>query len=120
MATTDLSEILPEEIEAEVKLAAEISMGTEVSEQDIGNIRHLCDQVQVARKSASAIESGCDDDADSRLHPETFGVGQSLPPLNSRRSTRRPLAGPCACVSVTRICCFPSGHRDLRVPRSAL
>uniref|UniRef100_A0A3B3B7P3 Nucleolar protein 58 n=1 Tax=Oryzias melastigma TaxID=30732 RepID=A0A3B3B7P3_ORYME len=45
VATTDLSEILPEEVEAEVKLAAEISMGTEVSEQDIANIRHLCDQV---------------------------------------------------------------------------
>lgn len=45
VATTDLSEILPEEIEAEVKLAAEISMGTEVSEQDINNILHLCDQV---------------------------------------------------------------------------
>ncbi|XP_074520720.1 nucleolar protein 58 isoform X1 [Halichoeres trimaculatus] len=45
VATSDLSEILPEEIEAEVKLAAEISMGTEVSEQDIGNISHLCDQV---------------------------------------------------------------------------
>lgn len=86
MATTDLSEILPEEIEAEVKLAAEISMGTEVSEQDIDNIRHLCDQVRVARKSAGMVESGCDDDTDSRLHPETFGVGQSLPPLNSRKS----------------------------------
>ncbi|XP_012705032.2 nucleolar protein 58 [Fundulus heteroclitus] len=45
VSSTDLSEYLPEEIEAEVKLAAEISMGTEVSEQDIGNIRHLCDQV---------------------------------------------------------------------------
>lgn len=45
VATTDLSDILPEEVEAEVKLAAEISMGTEVSEQDIGNIMHLCDQV---------------------------------------------------------------------------
>nr|XP_015801955.2 nucleolar protein 58 [Nothobranchius furzeri] len=45
VSSTDLSEILPEEIEAEVKLAAEISMGTEVSEQDIDNIRHLCDQV---------------------------------------------------------------------------
>ncbi|XP_071320726.1 nucleolar protein 58 isoform X3 [Trachinotus anak] len=45
VATSDLSETLPEEVEAEVKLAAEISMGTEVSEQDIGNIRHLCDQV---------------------------------------------------------------------------
>lgn len=45
VATTDMSDVLPEEIEAEVKLAAEISMGTEVSEEDIGNIRHLCDQV---------------------------------------------------------------------------
>lgn len=45
VAGSDLSDILPEEIEAEVKLAAEISMGTEVSEEDIGNIRHLCDQV---------------------------------------------------------------------------
>ncbi|CAK6965508.1 nucleolar protein 58 [Scomber scombrus] len=45
VAGSDLSALLPEEIEAEVKLAAEISMGTEVSEQDIGNIRHLCDQV---------------------------------------------------------------------------
>ncbi|XP_030010719.1 nucleolar protein 58 isoform X1 [Sphaeramia orbicularis] len=45
VAGSDLSDILPEEIEAEVKLAAEISMGTEVSEQDIGNISHLCDQV---------------------------------------------------------------------------
>lgn len=47
VATTDMSETLPEEIEAEVKLAAEISMGTEVSEQDINNIMHLCDQVCV-------------------------------------------------------------------------
>ncbi|KAJ8003344.1 hypothetical protein DPEC_G00147350 [Dallia pectoralis] len=45
VATTDLSEYLTEEVEAEVKLAAEISMGTEVSEEDIGNIMHLCDQV---------------------------------------------------------------------------
>jgi len=45
VATTDLSEILPEEIEAEVKLAAEISMGTEISEEDIINIKHLCQQV---------------------------------------------------------------------------
>lgn len=47
VAGSDLSDLLPEEIEAEVKLAAEISMGTEVSEQDIGNIKHLCDQVRV-------------------------------------------------------------------------
>lgn len=44
-ATTDLSEVLPEEIEEKVKEAAEISMGTEISEQDITNISHLCEQV---------------------------------------------------------------------------
>ncbi|XP_037095400.1 nucleolar protein 58 isoform X2 [Syngnathus acus] len=45
VAGSDLSDLIPEEIETEVKLAAEISMGTEVSEQDINNIRHLCEQV---------------------------------------------------------------------------
>ncbi|KAM4626743.1 nucleolar protein 58 isoform 1-T1 [Discoglossus pictus] len=44
-ATFDLSELISEEIEADVKAAAEISMGTEVSEEDISNILHLCDQV---------------------------------------------------------------------------
>ncbi|XP_061189001.1 nucleolar protein 58-like [Saccostrea echinata] len=43
--STDLSDILPEDIEQEVKQAAEISMGTEISEEDILNITHLCDQV---------------------------------------------------------------------------
>lgn len=47
MASTDLSDVLPEEVEAEVKLAAEISMGTEVSEEDINNIMHLSDQVRI-------------------------------------------------------------------------
>ncbi|XP_059823357.1 nucleolar protein 58 [Hypanus sabinus] len=44
-ATTDLSDILPEEVESAVKIAAEISMGTEVSDEDIEHITHLCDQV---------------------------------------------------------------------------
>ncbi|KDR23571.1 nucleolar protein 58 [Zootermopsis nevadensis] len=44
-SSTDLSDILPEEVEAKVKDAAEISMGTEISEDDIMNIQHLCDQV---------------------------------------------------------------------------
>lgn len=79
VATTDLSEILPEEIEAEVKLAAEISMGTEVSEQDINNIMHLCDQVCVV--SSYLSDSGDDDDI--CLYPESQHVGfQSLPHLN--------------------------------------
>ncbi|XP_065834964.1 nucleolar protein 58-like [Oscarella lobularis] len=42
---TDFSGILSEELEEEVKSAAEISMGTEVSEEDIGNITYLCDQI---------------------------------------------------------------------------
>ncbi|XP_072983920.1 probable nucleolar protein 5-2 [Typha latifolia] len=41
----DFSEILAEEAEAELKEAALISMGTEVSDLDLANIRELCDQV---------------------------------------------------------------------------
>ncbi|XP_012262754.1 nucleolar protein 58 [Athalia rosae] len=44
-ANSDLSDTLPEEIEEKVKEAAEISMGTEISDDDILNIQHLCDQV---------------------------------------------------------------------------
>ncbi|XP_031847007.1 nop5 ribonucleoprotein [Nomia melanderi] len=42
---SDLSDVLPEDVEEKVKEAAEISMGTEISEDDILNIQHLCDQV---------------------------------------------------------------------------
>merc|ERR1711902_408857 len=42
----DLSDILPEEIEARVKEAAEISMGTEISDLDMLNIRHLCEYLK--------------------------------------------------------------------------
>ncbi|XP_038891066.1 probable nucleolar protein 5-2 [Benincasa hispida] len=44
-AKLDFSEILPEEVESELKEASMISMGTEVSELDLINIRELCDQV---------------------------------------------------------------------------
>lgn len=44
-AKLDFSEILPEEVEAELKEAAMISMGTEVSDLDLINIKELCDQV---------------------------------------------------------------------------
>jgi len=39
------SQILSEEVEAEVKEASVISMGTEIGELDLANIRELCDQV---------------------------------------------------------------------------
>ena len=44
--TTDFSGVLPEEVETEMKEAAEISMGTEVSEEDVANILMLVDQVR--------------------------------------------------------------------------
>lgn len=44
---SDLSTIgVPEEIEKEVKTAAEISMGTEITEEDLENILVLCDRVK--------------------------------------------------------------------------
>ncbi|XWS42457.1 hypothetical protein CRYUN_Cryun16bG0015700 [Craigia yunnanensis] len=44
-ANLDFSEILPEEVETELKEAAVISMGTEVNDLDLMNIKELCDQV---------------------------------------------------------------------------
>lgn len=41
----DLAEILPEEIETAVKAAAEVSMGTEITSEDLDNIRGLAEQV---------------------------------------------------------------------------
>ncbi|KAL4907948.1 nucleolar protein 58 [Aspergillus multicolor] len=41
----DLAEILPEEIEGAVKAAADRSMGTEISEDDLENIQALAEQV---------------------------------------------------------------------------
>ncbi|KAG8629261.1 hypothetical protein KVT40_003126 [Elsinoe batatas] len=43
--STDLSDILPEEIEGAVKAAAEISMGTEITDEDLMNIQALAEQV---------------------------------------------------------------------------
>ncbi|KAK0634816.1 hypothetical protein B0T17DRAFT_611771 [Bombardia bombarda] len=42
---TDLSEILPHEIETAVKAAADISMGTEIADEDLENITLLAEQV---------------------------------------------------------------------------
>jgi nucleolar protein 58 len=45
IADSDLSEILPEEVEVSIKAAAEISMGTEITDEDLENIKLLADQV---------------------------------------------------------------------------
>ena len=42
VVATDLSEILPEEIESQVKEIAEVSMGTEIAPEDLENIEALC------------------------------------------------------------------------------
>lgn len=44
-AETDLADILPEEIETAVKAAADVSMGTEVTDEDMDNIKALAEQV---------------------------------------------------------------------------
>lgn len=43
--TADLAEILPEEIETAVKGAADRSMGTEITDEDLENIQSLAEQV---------------------------------------------------------------------------
>ena len=44
-ANADLADILPEEIETAVKAAAEVSMGTEITTEDLDNIQALAEQV---------------------------------------------------------------------------
>ncbi|KAL4560801.1 hypothetical protein LXL04_032955 [Taraxacum kok-saghyz] len=44
-AKLDFSEILSDEVETELKESAVVSMGTEVSDLDLTNIKDLCDQV---------------------------------------------------------------------------
>ena len=44
-SSIDFSDILPEDLEQALKIAAEVSMGTEISKEDIENITHLCDQI---------------------------------------------------------------------------
>lgn len=44
-ADCDFTDIVSEQVDEELKQAAQISMGTEISEEDVINIRALCDQV---------------------------------------------------------------------------
>ncbi|KAI9808337.1 MAG: Nucleolar protein 58 [Phylliscum demangeonii] len=44
-ASVDLAEVLPQEIEGAVKAAAEVSTGTEITKEDLENIKELAKQV---------------------------------------------------------------------------
>ncbi|KAJ6787988.1 hypothetical protein PWT90_10286 [Aphanocladium album] len=57
MSQSDLSDILPEEMEAAIKAAAEISMGTEITEEDLHNIQLLADQVLVYTNYRAELSS---------------------------------------------------------------
>ncbi|KAM0235358.1 hypothetical protein ACHAPO_005643 [Fusarium lateritium] len=57
IADCDLSEILPEEIEVSMKAAAEISMGTEITDEDLENIKLLADQVIVYSNYRTQLSS---------------------------------------------------------------
>ncbi|KAF4343433.1 nucleolar NOP58 [Fusarium beomiforme] len=57
IADSDLSEILPEEIETAIKAAAEISMGTEITDEDLDNIKLLADQVIVYSNYRTQLSS---------------------------------------------------------------
>ncbi len=56
-AKADLAEILPEEIETAVKAAAEISMGTEITSEDLENIQALAEQVVDFTEYRSVLSS---------------------------------------------------------------
>jgi nucleolar protein 58 len=45
ISNCDLSKILPEEVEEQVRQLAEVSMGSEISDEDILNIKELADQI---------------------------------------------------------------------------
>jgi nucleolar protein 58 len=57
VVTCDLSDILPEEVEEAVKSAAEISMGTEISQEDVENISYLCEEVLADLLTFCAIKN---------------------------------------------------------------
>ncbi|TPX09993.1 uncharacterized protein E0L32_008840 [Thyridium curvatum] len=60
ISETDLSDILPEEIETAVKAAAEVSMGTEITEEDLENITLLAEQVVAYTEYRAQLSSYLD------------------------------------------------------------
>ncbi|KAF2095463.1 Nop domain-containing protein [Rhizodiscina lignyota] len=56
-AEADMSDILPEEIEVAVKAAAEVSMGTEVTQADIITVQALAEQVVALTEGRQQLSS---------------------------------------------------------------
>lgn len=57
IATTDLSEVLPEEMVEAVKQSAEMSMGTDITERDLENIQALAQQVVMYTQARGELSS---------------------------------------------------------------
>ncbi|CAK7273424.1 Nucleolar protein 58 [Sporothrix epigloea] len=60
LVNIDLSEILPEEIEAAVKAAAEVSMGSEIASEDLENITLLAEYVVMYANYRTQLSSYLD------------------------------------------------------------
>ena len=88
----DFSDILPEEVEQEMKDAAEISMGTEVSEEDIANVLQLCDQVVSLSEYRAQLWDYLRNRMQARPRPRYTRARTHPPPLleaTCRRGSRR-------------------------------
>jgi len=104
---TDFSDVLPEELEEKIKHAADISMGTEISDFDIANIQHLCEQVCTACHCVQRrSEPGCVADRGDKLVPqpavrlpeEPHGRAGAQPDRAAGRAGRRPTDRPRRCA----------------------
>lgn len=56
-AGVDFSGVLEQEVEDALKAAAQISMGTEISQEDLDNILALCDQVGQEEPASNTVIS---------------------------------------------------------------
>ena len=99
----DFSDILPEEVEVEMKDAAEISMGTEVSEDDIANILQLCDQVVSLSEYRAQLWDYLRNRMQVHPHPAAL-IGQPLEanPRPTHAHARTPHATPSHTRAMTR------------------
>jgi nucleolar protein 58 len=77
----DLSEILPHEIETAVKAAADISMGSDISEEDLANIKELAERVI----SLSQFRKDLSEYIDNRMKALAPNMTELLGPLVGAR-----------------------------------